>query len=286
MKLTLTYAVLLTFTFVFVFPLLFMFAASLKDDLALFADLRSWKAFSPVGNVSWDNYRSVLERGSFQRYVLNSILITGSTVGLSIFVNSMAAYALARLQWRGRTSVLGAIVALIVVPFDAIAIPLLLMVSRFHGLEWDSGGLHLTSSWFNTRIVQIVPFVASAFSIFLFYQFFLDVPRELDEAARVDGATPFQIYRKIILPLARPVIATVAILQALGMWNAYLWPIMVVQSSDARPVMPGIQEFYSRTPAWGQIMAYSSLVTLPLLALFISFQRFFVRGIATGGLKG
>ena len=102
----------------------------------------------------------------------------------------------------------------------------------------------------------------------------------------MDGATPWQIYSKIIMPLAKPVVATVAILQSLAMWNQYLWPIMAVQSADARPVMPGIQEFFTRSPEWGQIMAYSTLVTFPLLLLFVLFQRFFVQSVATGGLKG
>lgn len=282
----LTYAVLIFFAFVFIFPLLFMFVSSFKQNLAIFADLRSWRAFAPVGNLSAANYAYIFERSNFPLYLLNSLIITACTVALSILVNSMAAYSLARLNWRARGATLAAIVALIVVPFEAIAIPLLLLVSRFQGVQFGASGITLTDSWFNTHIVQIVPFIASAFTIFLFYQFFLDLPRELDEAARVDGATPFQIYWKIILPLAKPVIATVAILQSLGMWNAYLWPIMVVQSAEARPVMPGIQEFFTRSPEWGQIMAYSSLITLPLLLLFVAFQRFFVQSVATGGLKG
>ncbi|WP_019587724.1 carbohydrate ABC transporter permease [Deinococcus apachensis] len=286
LNITLTYAVLIFFAFLFIFPMLFMFVSSLKANEAIFADLRSIRAFLPVGDLSWDNFRYVFERGNFPRYLLNSVVITGSTVALSILVNSMAAYSLARLRWRGRSAVMLAIVALLVVPFDAIAIPMLLMVSRLPGVAFGAEGMTLTDSWFNTHIVQIFPFVASAFTIFLFYQFFLDLPKELDEAARVDGATPFQIYWKIVMPLAKPVIATVAILQSLAMWNQYLWPIMAVQSAEARPVMPGIQEFFTRSPEWGQIMAYSSLVTLPLLIIFILFQRFFVRSVATGGLKG
>lgn len=286
LNVTFTYAVLLFFAFVFIFPMLFMFTSSLKGNEAIFADLRSLRAFLPVGELSLDNFRYVFERGNFPRYLLNSVLITVSTVVLSILVNSMAAYALARLRWRARTPLLVAIVALLVVPFEAIAIPMLLMVANLPGVAFGANGVTLTDSWFNTHIVQIFPFVASAFSIFLFYQFFLDLPRELDEAARVDGATPFQIYARIVMPLAQPVIATVAILQSLGMWNQYLWPIMAVQSAEARPVMPGIQEFYTRSPEWGQIMAYSTLVTLPLLIIFILFQRFFVRSVATGGLKG
>lgn len=279
------YALLTLVALVFVLPIAFMLVSSLKSSDAIFADLRSWRAFLPVGELSLDNVRYVLDRGNFQRYVVNSILVTGITVVLSVAVNGMAAYALARLQWRGRGMVLMLVVAILIIPFEAIAIPLLMLVSALPGISF-SGGIHITDTLFNTHLVQILPFVASPFSIFLFYQFFRDLPRELDEAARMDGATAFQVFAKIILPLSKPVIATVAILQFLGMWNQYLWPIMVVQSADVRPVMPGIQEFFNRTPAWGQIMAYAAMVTLPVLTVFAVFQRWFIQSVAGSGVKG
>lgn len=282
----LSYALLSVLTLVFVLPIAFMLFSSLKGSDAIFADLRSWRAFLPVGELSLDNVRYVLERGNFQRYALNSLIITLVTVALSVLVNSMAAYALARLHWRGREMVLMLVVAILIIPFEAIAIPLLMLVSEIPGLSVGPGGVHLTDTLLNTHLVQILPFVASPFTIFLFYQFFRDLPRELDEAARMDGATPLQVYTKIILPLSKPVIATVAILQFLAMWNQYLWPIMVVQSANTRPVMPGIQEFFNRTPAWGQIMAYASMVTLPVLAVFAAFQRWFIASVASSGVKG
>jgi multiple sugar transport system permease protein len=134
--------------------------------------------------------------------------------------------------------------------------------------------------------VQIVPFIANAFSIFLFYQYFDSIPRELDEAARVDGAGWFRIYRSIIMPLAGPAVATVAILTFLPAWNQYLWPLMVTQSESVRPVMVGIDYFRQLNVSWGQLMAYASLITIPVLALFIAFQRSFVNSIASSGVKG
>ena len=124
--------------------------------------------------------------------------------------------------------------------------------------------------------MQIIPFIANAFSIYLFYQYFDSIPKELDEAAIVDGAGWFTIYRKIVMPLSGPAIATVAILTFLPAWNHYLWPLMVVQTEELRPVMVGIDYFKQLNPSWGQIMAYASLITIPVLALFIAFQRSFI----------
>ena len=128
--------------------------------------------------------------------------------------------------------------------------------------------------------------VANAFSIFLFYQFFRDIPKDFDEAAAIDGATPWQIYWKVIVPMSGPVFATVAILQFLNMWNQYLWPIMVVQGEAARPLQPGIQQFFGTQTEWGEIMAYASMVTIPVLIVFLLFQKKFVRSMASAGVKG
>ena len=163
--------------------------------------------------------------------------------------------------------------------------PLLLLVSKLPNISFQNG-FHFTSGWLNTYSVQILPFVAGAYSIFLFYQFFKDIPKELDESALIDGATRFQIYRYIIVPNAGPVFATVAILSFLGSWNSFLWPIMVVQSEELRPVMVGLQYFFQRIINWGEVMAYTSMVTLPVLALFLAFQGAFVKSLASSGVKG
>jgi multiple sugar transport system permease protein len=134
--------------------------------------------------------------------------------------------------------------------------------------------------------VQIIPFIANAFSIYLFYSYFSSIPRELDEAARVDGARWWRIYRSIIMPLSGPATATVAILTFLAAWNQFLWPLMVVQSEDRRPVMIGLQYFFQLHVAWGPMMAYASLITIPVLALFLSLQRLFIGSIAASGVKG
>lgn len=281
-----TYALLILFAVIFAFPLLFMLMSSLKPDEAIFADVRSLRAFLPVGEVSLENFRLVFGRSPFWLYFRNSLIITGVTVIAGLLINSMAAFALSRLRWRGQAVVLAAIIGTLIIPFEAIAIPLLFMTSQLPWLDIGLSGVTLERSWLNTMHVQIVPFIASAFSIFLFYQFFLDVPKEIDEAATVDGASPWRIYWSLILPLSRPVFATVAILQFLAMWNAYLWPIIAVYGQNVRPIMPGIQQFFGRTVEWGQIMAYASLITLPILVVFLLFQDWFIRSIASSGAKG
>jgi multiple sugar transport system permease protein len=163
---------------------------------------------------------------------------------------------------------------------------MLLMVSR---LPWvGSDGIHF--GWFNTYHVQIIPFVANAFSIFLFVQFFKSLPFELVEAARIDGANWFQIFINVIAPLSGPVFATVTILTFLPMWNQYLWPTMVIQDEQYRPVMVGLQYFFQQTigghTPWGEIMAYLSTITIPVLVLFLALQQAFVESIATTGIKG
>lgn len=147
-------------------------------------------------------------------------------------------------------------------------------------------GAEFVQGWLDTYAVQIVPFIANAFSIFLFYQYFSSIPKELDEAARMDGAGWFRIYRTIVLPLAGPAVATAAILTFLPAWNQYLWPLMVTQSEAIRPVMVGIDYFKQLNVSWGQIMAYASVITVPVLALFVAFQRAFVNSIAASGVKG
>lgn len=281
-----TYALLILFAIIFAFPLLFMLMSSLKTDAAIFADVRSIRAFLPVGEISLENFRMVFGRSPFWLYFRNSLIITGVTVIAGLLINSMAAFALSRLRWRGQAVVLAAIIGTLIIPFEAIAIPLLFMTSQLPWLDIGLSGVALERSWLNTMHVQVVPFIASAFSIFLFYQFFLDIPKEIDEAATVDGASPWRIYWSLILPLSRPVFATVAILQFLGMWNAYLWPIIAVYGQNVRPIMPGIQQFFGRTTEWGQIMAYASLITIPILVVFLLFQDWFIRSIASSGAKG
>lgn len=280
------YLILLGLGYVFLFPLLFMLVSSLKPEQAIFADLYSIRAILPIGELSLDNYRQVFEKSDIGLYFWNSVLITGGTVILGLLVNSLLAFTLSRMNWCGQKLVLSLVIALMIIPLEAIVVPLLLLASKLPSIGWEEGMLVLKSSWLNTLHVQMLPFVANSFFIFLFYQFFRDIPKDFDEAAELDGATPWQIYRHIIVPMSGPVFATVAILHFLLMWNQYIWPIMAVQGESVRPLMPGIQIFFGRQTGWGEVMAYASFVTLPVLVVFLMFQKKFVRSLAGAGIKG
>ncbi|MFH9658951.1 carbohydrate ABC transporter permease [Streptomyces sp. NPDC017248] len=271
---------------VFALPLLFMLVSSFKTDDQIFGDLGSPRAFLPVGALSPDNYTDMFERVPAARFLLNSLLISSVTVVLGLIVNSLAAFALSRMRWPGRKLVLTVVIATLIVPFETFALPLVWWVNQLPLLRVNGFRLEWTTGWMDTYQVQILPFVANAFSVFFFHQFFQSIPRELDEAAIMDGAGWLTIYRRIVMPLSGPAVATVAILTFLPAWNSYLWPLMVVQSEDLRPVMVGISYFFQLNVGWGQIMAYSSMITVPILALFVAFQRSFVNSIASTGVKG
>ncbi|MEU1106828.1 carbohydrate ABC transporter permease [Streptomyces tibetensis] len=271
---------------VFALPLVFMLISSFKPDDQIFSDLGSLRAFLPVGALSLHNYTAVFERVPAAQFLLNSVLISSITVVLGIIVNSMAAFALSRMRWPGRKLVLTGIIATLIVPFETFALPLVWWVNQLPLLRVNGFHLEWTTGWMDTYQVQIVPFIANAFSIFFFHQYFQSIPKEIDEAAIVDGAGWFTIYRRIVMPLSGPAVATVAILTFLPAWNSYLWPLMVVQSENLRPVMVGISYFFQLNVGWGQIMAYSSMITVPILALFVAFQRSFVNSIASTGVKG
>jgi multiple sugar transport system permease protein len=276
------YALLILVAVIFIFPLLFMVMSSLKPDAQLLADTSSLRAFLPVGDVSLGNYVAAFQRAPVATFIFNSVLVTGVTVVLSLFVCSLGAFAFVFLNWRGRDLVLAVIIATLIVPFETIAIPMLIVVNN---LPWLSGE-GVTVGWLNSYRVQIVPFIADGLTIFLFVQFFKDLPRELIEACRVEGATWFQIYRKVVMPLSGPVLATAAILKFLAMYNQYLWPLMVTQAEGYRPVMVGLQYFFQLNTAWGELMAYLSVITVPVLAFYLVLQRAFISSIASTGVKG
>jgi multiple sugar transport system permease protein len=282
LRLIVRYAVLVLIAVIFIFPLIFMLMSSLKPDQQLLVDTGSLAAFLPVGDISFDNYSAAFRRAPVGLFVFNSVLVTGVTVLSSLLVCSAAAFAFVFIDWRGRELILTVILATLIVPFETIAIPLLLIASKLPWIGFDG----LTYGWLNSYQVQIVPFIADGLTIFLFVQYFKDLPGELIEAARVEGASWTQIYTKVVMPLAGPVLATAAILKFLAMYNQYLWPLMVVQQEEYRPVMVGLQYFFQLNRAWGEIMAYLSLITVPVLAFYLFLQRAFIASIASTGVKG
>lgn len=276
------YVLLSLLAVIFLFPIVFMLVSSLKPNAQLLSDSSSLRAFLPIGDISFNNYTAAFVRVPTLRFITNSVIVTSITVVLGLLVNSLAGFSLACMRWKGQGLVLTMIIATLIVPFETIAIPLLLIVSRLPTIGLDG----IAWGWLNTYEVQIIPFVASAFSIFLFVQFFKSLPPELIEAARIDGAGWWQIYRSVIMPISGPVAATVAILTFLPKWNDYLWPIMVIQIETYRPIMVGLQYFFQLNVAWGEIMAYLSVITVPVLILFLALQRAFIESIASTGIKG
>jgi multiple sugar transport system permease protein len=269
---SLVYGALGGMVFLFLLPVLIMLSGSLKPDARVLVEAGTLAGYMPV-DFSLQNYRDVFTRVPFLRYLFNSALITSTIVLCGLLVNSLAGYAFARLQWRGRDSLLLVVIALMIIPLEAIAVPLFYEVTLM--------------GWRNSYLVQIVPFIANAFSIYLFYSFFLGLPKELEEAARIDGAGAFRIFFAIVAPNARPVFATVAILTFLTQWGSFLWPLMVTSSEAVRPLPLGIAAFYTLPPLqWGDIFAFGVMMVTPVLLVFILFQRWFIAGVATSGLKG
>lgn len=256
----------------FIVPVLFMVVGSLKPEARVLSEMGSLRAVLP-SDIELQNYRDVFARVPFARYMWNSVLINGLIVGLGLVVNALAGYALARLTWRGREIMLALVLALLIIPFEAIAVPLFYQLSAL--------------GWRNDYLVQVFPFVANPLAIYLFYSFFLGLPRELEEAARVDGAGVLRTFFAIVVPNAKPVFATVAIVSFLLYWGMYLWPLLMTVDDAVRPLPLGIASFYTLPPVqWGDILAFGVMMVAPVLVIFIVFQPWFVRGVVATGLKG
>ena len=208
----LEYLLLTLAALLYVAPIVFMIVASFKPDDKVLAEAGTLRAFFP-SELTLANYRDVFRRVNFGRFMFNSFVITGTIVAVGLVVNSMAGYAFARLRWAGRRLLFIVALSLMILPFEAIAVPLFYQVTLL--------------GWRNTYTAQIVPFLANAFSIYLFYTFFNGMPPQLEEAARTDGAGVFRTFLEIIVPNAKPVFATVAIVTFLFYWGFFLWPLMV-----------------------------------------------------------
>ena len=254
-------------------PIYYLLIGSLKPSAQV---LDGFAGFLPT-NLSFDNYVNVFTAlssdatGHFWQFMFNSIAISAVIVIAGLVVNSMAGYAFARLEWVGRDKVFILIVLLVIVPFESVAIPLM---SLMQGQR-------------DTLFVQMIPFIANAFSVFLFYTFFLNLPKSIEEAARLDGLGSWATYVRIVVPNAKPVFATVAILTFLSSWGQFLWPSLVTSDPAARPLPLEMGVFSAQTPPdWGQVFAFGTLLVLPVLVVFLIFQRYFVQSVAGSAVKG
>ncbi|WP_404802377.1 carbohydrate ABC transporter permease [Bacillus shivajii] len=277
MKRTLLYVIMSFLAVIFLFPLVWMLMSSFKQDVQIFRDMTSIKAFLPPmpGDIEGgylQNYLMAFERVNLFRYILNSLIYTIGIIFFGLIVNSMAGYALARFNFPLRSFWLAVIIATLIIPPESIFLPLYVLVYNL--------------GWVNTYTALIVPFIANAFAIFLFRQFFLDFPRELEEAAKIDGCSQIGIFFRIIVPLSKPVFATVAIVLFINHWNDFLWPLVVANDDSMRTIQIGLQFFMNQPPVqWGQVMAALTVATIPMLLIFIFLQRYYVQGLAHTGSK-
>lgn len=257
----------------FLFPIAIMVIGSLKSDTVVISDQTSLAAFDPRPFEAGDNYSAAVDTGNYVTSLQVSLIVSGVIVVGGLIVNSLFGYALARLRFRGQRVLLLVVVALVIIPFEAIAVPLLLMMSE---IEWT-----------NTLRVQFLPFIAQPLYIFLFYSFFRGLPSELEEAAMIDGAGPYRTFWSVVFPLARPAYASAGILSFLYSWGQFLWPVMVARTENVRPLPIGLTFFRGQPPIqWADLLAFATMMVLPVVVVFVIFQRHFVQGVASSGIKG
>jgi multiple sugar transport system permease protein len=261
--------VMIAFSIIWLIPLFWAIDTSLKPNGET-ADLPvTWWIKHPT----LDSYRSILQQGDIWRWYASSLITSGLTVILTVITASMAAFALSRLNFRFRGAALGFILAGLLIPIQVLIVPLFREV----------GGLGLL----NTYWAVILPQVPTAIAVFVFKQFMDGLPRELEEAARVDGASTWWLYRGLALPLIRPAIAAVSIFTFIWSWNNLLWPLLVLSNPKLMTIPVGLATVQGNFGIrYADTMAAALLGALPLIALFLFFQRQIVEGVAGTGLKG
>jgi multiple sugar transport system permease protein len=250
-------------------PFLWMISTSLMGEYEVF---QFPPRFLPA-TLRWSNYPEAMGMQPFARFFLNTAIVAGVSVAGQLLFCSMAAYAFARLRFPGRDRLFGAYLATMMIPAIVTIIPAFLLVSRL--------GL------INTYPALFLPTMSSVWGIFLLRQFFLTIPRDLEDAARVDGASELAIFWRIILPLSKPALATLAIFAFMASWKDFLWPLIVTNRTDMRTVEVGIAGFNSLYATdWPHQMAAAVVVLLPVIIVFFLAQKYFVRGITLTGIKG
>jgi multiple sugar transport system permease protein len=253
-------------------PFVWMVSTSLKPPAQVMTETVEWLP----REVTFDNYRKVLEY-PIGRWALNSLLVAGIATGLCVLFGSMAGYALARMRFPGRDLLFGLFLASIMIPPEVGVVPLLIWMIR---LEWAS-----------TYQALILPTIANVIAVYIFRQFFLSFPKELEDAAIVDGASRLQIFFRIALPLARaPMIAATVIVFTLN-WNNFLWPLLVTFDEEMKTLPVGIAAFapvigtHTQLEGYAVAMAAVTILCIPSVMLFLLLQRYFIQGITTGGVK-
>jgi multiple sugar transport system permease protein len=279
----LSHAVLIVGAVAMLLPFVWMISTSLKPADQLFTVPPTWLPRT----LQWDTYVRAMSSGNFGRYALNSLFLALANMVTNVLLSALAGYAFARLQFPGRKVLFVLVLATLMVPYQVTIIPLFVImrhVPLFGGNDlFGQGGI----GWINSYWGLIVPGAVGAFGIFLLRQFFQTLPVELEDAARIDGAGELRIFGQIMLPLAMPAIATLAIFSFQTGWNAFLWPLLITSTDDMRTIQLGLTVFVQQySTQWDQLMAATVVATLPVIVVFAIGQRLLVRGIAFTGLKG
>lgn len=252
-------------------PIVWMFSTSFKPEQEAVSLPPRWL---PQHSTS-ANYADLFTKAEdfpVLRWLFNSVFVSVSVTLLVLLVSSMAAFALSRLKFRGRSSLFMAIVASMIIPGQVTLIPAFLIVTRL--------------GMFDNYLGLIVPGIASAFGVFLLRQFFLGIPAELEEAAFLDGAGLWTVYSRVIMPLSKPALATLAIFTFMGAWNDFVWPLIVTNDMNLRTLPVGLSIFQGRyTTQYGITMAAAAITTIPMILAFLVFQKRITEGIALTGLK-
>lgn len=255
----------------FLVPLYWMLNTSLKSAAEIAQATPTWIPHS----WAWDNYKQAFTAFPFARYFVNSVLITALAITGSVVANLIVAYGFAAIEWRGRDKVFYVVIATMFLPGAITIIP------SFDLFAW----LHMVNTWFPLILPH---FLAGGFFVFLLRQFIMQIPRDLFDAARVDGASEWWLLWRVAAPLCRPALAVVAIFTAIGSWNDFLGPLIYVSDTYLQPLAIGIQQLRQTQPdkiTTGVLMAASTMVIIPVVIMFFVFQRYFIRGITLGSIR-
>lgn len=276
------HVVLILGAVVMIGPFVWMLLTSVKSP----ADIGHYPPTFLPTSWEWHNYVDAMRAARFLTYFKNSLLISVGHTALNLLLAAMAGYALARVPFRGSTLIFLGVLATMMIPTYAKIVPQYLIarsVPFFGGNDWLGRG---GTGWLDTWWALIIPGGLTPLAIFLFRQFYLSLPRELEEAARIDGMGEFGIFARIMTPLIKPAVATVALITFENSWNNFLWPLLVTTRDDLRVIQVGLAVFQqTEGTQWAFLMAGSTLATVPMIVLFLLTQRYFVEGFATAGLK-
>lgn len=278
----LTYIALSLGAFVMILPFIWMLLTSVKIDSEIFSDTIIWLP----SQFDFKNYRDAYEQTKMGRLFVNTTFITAIAVASQVILGAMAGYAFARLHFKGKNIIFFSLLATMMVPFEVLIIPIFLFVRAFPLAGGNNilgqGGTGL----FNTYAGVIFPNLISVFSIFLFRQFYLRFPHEIEEAAIVDGCSRVGVFWRILLPNSKPVMATMALFAFLWSWNDFLWPLVVVRDDALNTLQLGLSLFnQEQGTQWAELMAASAMAVVPVIILYLLLQRFLTKGAVTSGIN-